>query len=195
MALTKESQSMLNMFIDDSLDNIEDGFHSAPREYRNDLDFDDDDEDIHGAMDDRFRVCEEKVVRNEDGEKKVIIEKEWNNLQDERTKTGSDLVIIKADDMRFTSSSDLFSYTDIGEPQKEQHVLIDFSPEKGVDDDRDLLDKCSSFWKFIEQYPELQSLKAEPGHLEDVEVGIAPSSIKAKVITFFRLSCLAQFNI
>lgn len=177
MALTKKSQSMINMFIDDSIDDIDDGFHSAPvtRENRHDVSLQDDDEDddiqdISSQDDLKFHVSDENIGLNVIDDKKVMIDKEWKHLEDNVAKQESDLVIVKAEDMRFDSASDLFSYTDIGEPQKEQYLTIDFSPEKGVDDDRELLEKCSSFWKFIEQYPELQSLRAEPDNHEDLEV-------------------------
>ncbi|CAH0578916.1 unnamed protein product [Chrysodeixis includens] len=183
MDLIKNSQSMQNMFIDESPGDIEDhNWAPAMAENRNEEILFEDDEDKDGHIEHLHEGYKQlqaaaKIRQNETDDEKAMLNKEWDMLQNDKHKQYSDLIIIKDEDMRFKSTSDIFSYTDIGEPQKEQHLSIDFSPEKGVDDDRNLIEKCVSFWKFIGQFPELESLRAEPTkNKEEAFVLRTPSS-------------------
>ncbi|XP_059056936.1 uncharacterized protein LOC131850652 [Achroia grisella] len=48
-----------------------------------------------------------------------------------------------------------------GEPLLSQHLVIDFSPVKELDNDV-VQKKCCAFWKFIQSHPELQNLIEPP---------------------------------
>ena len=54
----------------------------------------------------------------------------------------------------------VFGDDECGEPLVAQHLVLDFTPNE---DDTDLVqEKICSFWKFINNNPEIQNLKVKP---------------------------------
>ena len=62
-----------------------------------------------------------------------------------------------------------FGYSDCGEPQYEQHLVFDFTPDPVIDNDI-VQKKICDFWKLINNSPEIQNLKVQPVRLAKFHV-------------------------
>ncbi|XP_021198777.3 uncharacterized protein LOC110382490 isoform X1 [Helicoverpa armigera] len=76
-----------------------------------------------------------------------------------RTQIDTDSDNIKAEYDRDYKDVSGVNIRDCGEPLRPQVLRIDFNP--GVDDDDFMQKKCVDFWKFINDHPELSSLKVK----------------------------------
>ncbi|XP_049868667.1 uncharacterized protein LOC126368636 [Pectinophora gossypiella] len=82
---------------------------------------------------------------------KTIVTQEYLNSRTSDSTITIDEVIYPDDDD-----------ADNGEPFQPQHLVIDFTPIPGVDDDEEILQNCEDFWAFFRNEPKLQGMMVEP---------------------------------